>query len=252
MVFRDRRSTRDLKMIRELERFHYRGKGLNKIVGRRTVLVAEIEQVWIVGYGVLSASVPAVGPRFDLFKTNFKEQMTSGLINRVVRIPRIVIHPEFRGIHLGILMVKHLVNYVKEYWDINHYKPIVVEVIGAMTDYHKFFEKVGFISIGYTKGYRGNAVIPKYGNGSFAERDSSRYDFLTNQEKKPYLVYPIYPHMVEKLAPYRRQSDPSFLPKRPLLGKRLEFKRLSLKYRNKNMESERTKVIRDVFGVDSE
>ena len=163
IVFRERRDASDWQKVKELEKFHYRGKGLDKIVGRRTVLIAEMKDFGIVGFGVLSSSVAVAGPRFDFFETNFKKQMDDGLINRLARIPRIVIHPEFRGMHLGVLMAKHLINYTKKYWDINHYTPIMIEVIAAMTDYHKFIEKAGFIKIVYTKGYKVKAIIPKYG-----------------------------------------------------------------------------------------
>jgi len=186
VIFRERENSKDWETVKDLEKFHYRGKGLNKIVGRRTVLLAEIKGVGIIGFGILSASLALSAPRFKLLNTNFTHQMKNGLINQIARIPRIVIHPDFRGLNLGVLMAKHLVNYAHEYWDINHYMPIMVEVIAAMTDYHSFFEKAGFIKVGYTTGYKGKSIIPKYGNGSFATRDPSEYKFMENQRQKPY------------------------------------------------------------------
>jgi len=252
VIFRERKSSEDWKMVKELERFHYRGKGLNKIVGRRTVLLAEIKEFGVIGYGILSASVVACAPRFKLLSTNFSDQMRSGLINQIVRIPRIVIHPEFRGLHLGALIAKHLVNYAQEYWDINHYTPIMIEVIAAMTEYHKFFEQAGFIKVGYTTGYKGQAIIPKYGNGSFSPRDSSEYKFMRNQQPKPYLVYPLSPEIKQKLKPYIISKALSFMTKKPKLKEPLKFENLTMKYRVKNGSTERTNIVKEVFGVDSE
>jgi len=252
IIFRERKDAKDWEKVKDLERFHYRGKGLNKIVGRRTVLLAEMVGVGIVGFGVLSASVAVCAPRFKLLGINFTEQMKNGLINRIVRIPRIVIHPEFRGLNLGVLMAKHLINYAREYWDINHYTPIMIEVIAAMTEYHKFFEKAGFIKIGYTAGYKGRAIIPQYGNGSFAPREFSKYKFMENQREKPYLVYPLSLEIEEKLKSYRKPCKILFMYKSPLLKKPLKFKNLSLKYKIKNGSTERTNIVKEVFGVDSE
>ncbi len=252
VIFRERKSAKDWKRVKDLERFHYRGQGLDKIVGRRTVLIAEMKDFGIVGFGVVSSSVAVASPRFKLLNTNFTQQMKGGLINQIIRIPRIVIHPEFRGINLGALMAKHLVNYSQEYWDVNHYTPIMIEVIAAMTEYHKFFEKIGFVKIGYTTGYKGKGIIPRYGNGSFAKRDSSAYKFMKNQRRKPYLVYPLRKDIKQMIKPYINLSTQSFLSKEPKLNSQLKFKNLSLKYRIKNGSTERTNTIKEVFGVDSE
>jgi len=252
LIFRERKNQEDWNKVKELERFHYRGKGLEKIVGRRTVLIAEMKHFGIAGFGVLSSSVAVAGPRFKLLETNFKEQMTTGLINRIVRIPRIVIHPELRGMHLGVLIAKHMVNFTKQYWDINHYSPIMIEVIAAMTEYHKFFEKAGFIKIGYTKGYKGKAIIPKYGNGSFAQRDPSEYNFMINQSRKPYFIYPLNTEIRKKIGINKNFYSINIIQKNTKIKTPLEFKDLSLQYKIKNGSTARTNIIKEVFGVDSE
>ena len=77
LTFRERLSSKDWRHAKLLEQFHYRGKGLNKIVGRRSVLIVESDRYGIIGYGVLAATVAAAKPRFELFNTNFREQMNS-------------------------------------------------------------------------------------------------------------------------------------------------------------------------------
>ena len=253
VVFRERTSVQDWESARLLEQFHYRGKGLNKIVGRRTVLLAESRQYGIIGYGVLAATVAAAKPRFALFNTNFKEQMTSKLINQLVRIPRIVVHPEFRGLGLGALIAKHLVQYATEYWDIQGYTPIAVEVIASMTEYHHFFEKAGFIKAGYTLGYK-NGIIPEYGKGSWEPRLNYRsYDFLENQKAKPYLIYPIN-EKVNKMI-----QEKNFIPslrRRPLYRmtqpiEPINFANVSITYRTHNGLTSRAQEVKEAFDVDA-
>lgn len=254
VTFRERVNSKDWEKAKELERFHYRGKGLNKLVGRRTALLAEMRGYGIVGFGVLSATVAVAKPRFKLLETNFTDQMKSKLINRIARIPRIVIHPEFRGMNLGVLMAKHLVQYAQEYWDINHYTPIMVEVIAAMTEYHKFFEKAGFVEIGHTLGYK-NGVAPKYGDGSFELRTNHEsYDFMQNQKPKPYLLFPIDRELKQRIARLYKNNSFSFeiLPKSPKLKKPIKFDNVSVKYKMKNGSTKRTDVIKEVFGVNAE
>jgi len=252
IIFRERVSLKDWTQVRQLERFHYRGKGLNKLVGRRTVLLAELKDCGIVGFGVLSSTVAAIKPRFELLKTNFSHQMKSKLINRIARIPRVVIHPEFRGMNLGVLMARHLVRYAKSNWDINNYTPIMVEVVAAMIEYHQFFEKAGFIRIGYTEGYK-NGVIPGYGNGGFAFRANYKsYDFMENQKPKPYLVFPIDGSLRQRIKKSFGSINRVITSKSPKLRKPITFDRVSVRYNVRIHSTERTKKIKEVFGIDVE
>jgi len=253
ITFRERFSSRDWKNAKLLEQFHYRGKGLNKLVGRRTVLIVEAEGYGIIGYGVLSATVAAAKPRFQLFKINFREQMATKLINQLVRIPRIVIHPEFRGLGIGVLTAKHLVRYAKSYWDINGYTPVMVEVIASMTDYHRFFEKAGFVKVGYTLGSE-KGIVPEYGVGEWQQRPNhEQYDFFSDKKPKPYLVFPIS-HAVQRMVNRMNLTKPrrDGLPrrKRQLAGP-IKFERLSTEYRVSNVLTIRAEEIKQAFAVDA-
>jgi len=254
VTIRERTSARDWKAAKLLEQFHYRGQGLNKIVGRRTALLMEAEGLGVIGYGVLSSTLAAVKPRFQLFETNFAKQMKTKLINRIVRIPRIVIHPEFRGLGLGALMSKHLIAYAAEYWDSNGYKPMIVEVIASMTQYHRFFQQAGFIEVGRTLG-QNRAVRPKYGFGSFEPRSNHKaYKFFSDQKSRPYLVYPLSEEAMNLL---RKNGLINVCRKRlnkrsPQLKNPLRFHKISVTYKAKNGLTPRAKEIKDAFGVDSE
>ena len=253
ITFRERKDASDGKATKLLEQFHYRGKGLNRLIGRRTVLVAETREHGIIGYGVLCATLAAAKPRFVLFDTNFKEQMRSKLINKLVRIPRVVIHPEFRGIGLGVMMAEHLLDYVRDYWDVRGYTPIAVEVIASMTEYHRFFEAAGFVKAGETSGYD-RGIAPLYGTGTWEERPNSvHYDFIGHQKSKPYLIYPLDSFVRGILMEKQRlNSDSQKLQLRPKVnGTPIVMRRVSAEYRVKNGITPRAAQVRDAFDVDS-
>ena len=253
VTFRERAGRKDLKATKSLEQFHYRGKGLNKLIGRRTVLIAESQEHGVIGYGVLSSTLGAAKPRFALFETNFTEQMRTKLINRLVRIPRIVIHPEFRGMGLGAMMAHHLADYARDYWDVRGYKPIAVEVVASMTEYHRFFEAAGFVRAGETQGYQ-EGIMPLYGKGSWSHRPNSlQYDFLQNQKPKPYLIFPLKLSVRRALMKRDLITDkPLRIDKRPKPNAdRITLRRVSAKYRSSNGITERSREVKDAFDVDA-
>jgi ABC-type lipoprotein export system ATPase subunit/GNAT superfamily N-acetyltransferase len=253
VTFLERTNPADCKAARLLEKFHYRGMGLNRIVGRRSVLLAKLEGIGIVGYGVVSSSVLASRPRFQILKTTVAKLMQTKLINKFVRIPRIVIHPEFRGIGLGALMARQLVEYVKERWDVRGYRPVLVEVIAAMTEYHRFFQAAGFLDAGYTEGYKGLGITPHYGNGSFAQRrNTEKYRFMVDQGPKPYLVFPLTADMLARVRSVFEKTSPTktLLVRQPQLEQPIRFAKVSIGYRAKNGLSPRAERIKETFGVD--
>lgn len=251
VTFRERQSKRDWNTVKQLEQFHYRGNGLNKIVGRRTVLLADAEGIGVIGFGVLSATVVFCKPRFELLDTNVGDLLRSRLINRLARIPRIVVHPEFRGLGIGAALARHLTSFAENHWDINGYKPVLIEVIASMTDYHRFFEFAGFVEAGRTKG-TARVFRPKYGNGSFEGRPNAKnYKFFSPLGPKPYLVYPLGSEMRSLLKEKRIISDlPIELCKpRPTLKNPIKATNASIGYRSRNLYTSRAKEIGIVFGL---
>ena len=253
VTFRERGGPKDHKAIKSLEQFHYRGKGLNRLIGRRTVLIAESHEHGVIGYGVLSSTLGAAKPRFTLFNTNFTKQMRTKLINRLVRIPRVVIHPEFRGMGLGAMMAHHLVDYARDYWDVRGYTPIAVEVIASMTEYHRFFEAAGFIRAGETQGYE-RGIMPLYGTGTWSERPNSpQYDFLHDQKPKPYLIYALNESvrgaLMDQGLLHTNIRQVAMRPKPQ--GSRIAFRRLSAEYKTSNSITPRAKEVKDAFDVDA-
>src|SRR5947209_4424445 len=82
VTFCERSEPSEWRSARLLEKFHYRGMGLNRIVGRRSVLLAKMDGFGVVGYGVVSASVAAARPRFKLLQITLQQLMKTKLINK--------------------------------------------------------------------------------------------------------------------------------------------------------------------------
>jgi hypothetical protein len=253
VTFRERERPADWSDARLLQQYHYRGSGLNRIVGRRALILADVEGVGTVGYGVLSATLGAAKPRFDLFEVNFTTQMEQRLINRLVRIPRVVVHPEFRGVGLAVRLVRHMVAYAERHWDIAGYKPIMVEVIASMTDYHRFFQTAGFIEAGQTLGTGDKIVKPNYGSGNWNERaNAGEYRFHAPTGPKPYLVYPLAAHVRERLAQKRISPVPNTRvvhASEPRQARPIKLNRVNACYASEGVATERTDVVRRVFGI---
>ncbi len=253
VVIRERLSEADWARAKPLESFHYRGKGLNLVVGRRAVLMAEIEGYGIVGYGVVSSTLPSLAPRMRLFNVTFTEQYSTGLINRLVRIPRIVVHPEFRNVGLGRLLAEHLFRYVRHWWDIKGAKPLAVEVVAAMTEFHPFFEEAGFVHVGMT--HASGVVMPRYGTNGWAARpQAGGYSFEKPLTSKPYLIRALTLELADRINKAatctqthshsdRTETNPGVLA---------SAHNISLNYSIELHESVRVSLVREAFGIHQE
>lgn len=202
---RERQSEEDWRRAKALERYHYRGVEVKFIPGRKSVLVAEIVDGptgyvgAIAGYVVLASPLPAVSVRLKLMGQSFGEHMRTRTINRFVRIPRVVVAPELRGIGLGKVMANAAVAYAESRWEVGGTRPWAVEVVAAMTDFHPFFERAGFLPLGRTKA-RPEPILPAYGRSRAwgARPNATDYKFRTFQNSKQYLLYPLRPGLRQK------------------------------------------------------
>lgn len=125
-----------------LSRFHYRSKGEGeserlRMKGCYKLLFGD----QLVGVIVYSHSYLNLKPRNMVFGDRYV--FTPGdlgkarLINEeIARISRVVIHPKFRGIGLGVFLVQETLSKVNAR---------VVEVLAVMARYNPFFEKAGMV-----------------------------------------------------------------------------------------------------------
>lgn len=141
---------------------HYRGKALH---GRTARLVARgFHPMYpsIIGYielatpfymnkarsALLNAPFHSNGIAWDRWDTPTLQQY----IHLLVRIARCVVYPEFRGIGLGQLLVKHAARYAKDHWQVARLKPYFLEISADMLKFVPFCRSAGMSFIGETEG----------------------------------------------------------------------------------------------------
>lgn len=148
----------------KLEEYHYRGKVLH---GRRVPLVITSNDPLlpdVLGYIELATAFIMNRPRAVLFDDNFddgtgniswknwKKDTTRRYTNIIVRIARCVVSPEFRGLGLARVLVKHAIAFARDHWHVAKLKPIFLEITADMLRYVPFVESAGMHYIGETDG----------------------------------------------------------------------------------------------------
>src|SRR5215212_7484731 len=69
-----------------------------------------------------------------------------------VRIARCVVYPEFRGLGVGQLLVKHAAKFARDRWQVSRLKPYFMEISADMLKYVPFAQRSGMTYIGETEG----------------------------------------------------------------------------------------------------
>jgi ABC-type ATPase with predicted acetyltransferase domain len=154
----------ELAGYHQLEEYHYRGKVLH---GRRVPLIVKSEDPLlplVLGYIELSTAFIMNRPRAELLDTIFvaekgdidwstwKKAAVRKYTNLVVRIARTVISPEFRGLGLARVLVKHAARFARDHWHVGKLKPLFLEITADMLRYVPFVETAGMHYIGDTEG----------------------------------------------------------------------------------------------------
>jgi ABC-type lipoprotein export system ATPase subunit/GNAT superfamily N-acetyltransferase len=154
----------EIEGYHRLEEYHYRGKILH---GRRVPLIVRASDPLlptVLGYIELSTAFLMNRPRAVLFDssffddatgiswTNWKKETVRKYTNLVVRIARCVVSPEFRGLGLAGLLVKHAAHFAKTHWHVGRMQPLFMEITADMLRYVPFVESAGMRYIGYTEG----------------------------------------------------------------------------------------------------
>lgn len=73
-------------------------------------------------------------------------------IHVIVRIARIVVCPEFRGVGIGQKLIRHATEFAKNRWQVAGYLPYFIEISADMLKYVPFAERAGMIFVGETEG----------------------------------------------------------------------------------------------------
>jgi ABC-type lipoprotein export system ATPase subunit/GNAT superfamily N-acetyltransferase len=132
----------------KFKRFHYRSKNEKE---RASLRIKDCYRLFygdcLIGVIVYSCSYLNLKPRNMVFGDRYVftpgDLRKARMINEeIARISRVVIHPKFRGIGLGELLVKETLPKVGVK---------VVEVLAVMARYNPFFEKAGMLRVDYIR-----------------------------------------------------------------------------------------------------
>jgi len=164
IVVKEIETEEELIGYHQLEEYHYRGKVLH---GRRVPLIIRSNDPLlptVLGYIELATAFIMNKPRAilldDTFRddtgkvswTNWKKETVRQYTNLVVRIARTVVSPEFRGLGLARILVKHASRFARNHWHVGKLKPLFLEITADMLRYVPFVESAGMHYIGDTEG----------------------------------------------------------------------------------------------------
>jgi len=152
----------EYESFQKLSEFHYRGHRLH---GRTSVLIATTDYPLlpaVMGYIQLATPFFMNKCRSEIVNAPFREgpiswdvwnkSSSTRFINVFVRIARTVVHPEFRGLGLGQLLVRHARSFAPQHWHVAKLKPLFLEIVADMLKYVPFSERAGMHFIGLTEG----------------------------------------------------------------------------------------------------
>jgi ABC-type phosphate/phosphonate transport system ATPase subunit/GNAT superfamily N-acetyltransferase len=152
----------EYESFQKLSEFHYRGHRLH---GRTSVLIATTDYPLLPAVmGYIQLATPffmnkcrsqAVNAPFRVGPVAWEmwnKSTSTRFINVFVRIARTVVHPEFRGLGLGQLLVRHARNFAPQHWHVAKLKPLFLEIVADMLKYVPFSERAGMHFIGLTEG----------------------------------------------------------------------------------------------------
>lgn len=148
--------------FQQLSEFHYRGQRLH---GRTSVLIVTTDYPLlpaVMGYVQLATPFFMSKCRSTVVDTSvslpnaawerWDKATSSKFIHLFVRVARAVVHPEFRGLGLGQILIKHARTFARDHWHVAGWKPLFLEIVADMLKYVPFAEKGGMHFAGLTEG----------------------------------------------------------------------------------------------------
>jgi ABC-type ATPase with predicted acetyltransferase domain/ASC-1-like (ASCH) protein len=142
--------------------FHYRGQTL---FGRTARLILRSFYPLfpaVLGYVEITTPLYMNKARSAVFDAPFRQNGISWsewdmeakrkYINVFARVARCVVYPEFRGLGLGQMLLRHAAEFARDRWQVGGIKPLFLEISADMLKFVPFAAKAGMVHIGDTEG----------------------------------------------------------------------------------------------------
>lgn len=152
----------EYEAVQSLANYHYRDA---KLYGRTARIIARTFHPLyprVLGYIELATPFYMNKARAKILDAPFScngiswehwdRETTRKYIHLMARIARCVVYPEFRGLGLGQILVKHAIEFAKTRWQTAKYTPFFLEISADMLKFVPFAEKAGMVFIGETEG----------------------------------------------------------------------------------------------------
>lgn len=153
----------ELRLQKELSALHYR----NEICfGKDVKLILTLENEpllpKVIGYIELNLA-PITNRSRNIFLngsyndgyihwSNWDFEARGKYSKAIVTISRVVVHPDFRGLGLSNMLLKHSFKFAATRWKCNGVKPVFIEIVAEMLKFVPFVTKAGMYYIGDTEG----------------------------------------------------------------------------------------------------
>lgn len=147
---------------KSLAEFHYRGHAIHGRTSRLILRTFHPAYPQVIGYIELATPFYMNKARAAVLNSPFVYngvewqkwdiETLRKYIHVVVRIARTVVYPEFRGLGVGQILIKHAVQFARDRWQVAGYLPLFLEISADMLKYVPFAERAGMIFVGETEG----------------------------------------------------------------------------------------------------
>lgn len=168
LVVKEITEPEEFEAYQALTQYHYRG---HLLFGRTARLILRnFHPVYpkVVGYIELTSPFYMNKARAAVLDSEFAVNGQSWkrwdmptmqrYIHLIVRIARCVVYPEFRGLGVGQILVKHAAEFARDRWQIARLKPYFLEISADMLKFVPFARKAGMIFVGETEGNLGRVA----------------------------------------------------------------------------------------------
>lgn len=152
----------EYQAYQSLADFHYRGKFIHGRTAKLIVRAFHPLFPKVLGYIELATPLYMNKARANVLNAPFRQngiswqswdvETTRQYIHLLVRVARCVVYPEFRGLGLGQMLIKHASEFAIHHWQVASLKPFFLEIAADMLKFVPFAEKAGLKFIGETEG----------------------------------------------------------------------------------------------------